>query len=75
MSLKNREILVEVQKNGRVTIPKTVRKLYDIQDGDFLTLLVIEKQRPVEGGRDLSQHQYVFLDKEDWLNVQREEKK
>ena len=67
MSLKNREILVEVQKNGRITIPKTARKLYDIQDGDYITLLIIEKQRKLDSGRDLEEYPVVFLDREEWL--------
>ena len=75
MSMKDMKITVEVQKNGRVTIPKTMRKLFDIKDGDFLTLLIIEKQRKFEKGRDYEEYPYVFLPKEEWLNEQREQEK
>jgi AbrB family looped-hinge helix DNA binding protein len=68
------KITVEVKKDGRVTFPKTMRKLFNIREGDFISFLIIEKHRPVEDGREYEEYPYVYYRKEDIDNEGRPKK-
>ena len=41
-STKPIEFLAEVFANGKITIPKTVRKTLDIADGDIVKVVILE---------------------------------
>jgi len=36
------EFIAEVFHNGKITIPRTIREILDIKDGDYVRIAVIE---------------------------------
>jgi len=37
------EAIVKVYKKGRITLPKAIREIYNIREGDMLRIEILEK--------------------------------
>lgn len=44
------EFVVRVFKCGKVTVPKQLRDLWDVEDGDYVRLALVEVLRKGDGG-------------------------
>ena len=44
------EFVVRVFKGGKVTVPKRLRELFDVEDGDYVRLALLEVLKRGDGG-------------------------
>jgi len=44
------EFVVRVFKGGKVTVPKRLRELFGVEDGDYVRLALLEVMKKTEGG-------------------------
>ena len=44
------EFVVRVFKGGKVTVPKRLRELFGVEDGDYVRLALVEVLKRSEGG-------------------------
>jgi len=44
------EFVVRVWKDGKVTVPKQIRALYGVEDGDYVRLALVEVMKKSESG-------------------------
>ena len=42
--------MVRVFKGGKVTVPKRLRELFEVEDGDYVRLALVEVLKKSEGG-------------------------
>jgi len=45
------EFVVRVFKGGKVTVPKRLRELFKVEDGDYVRLGLVEVMKKTEDGR------------------------
>jgi len=45
------EFVVRVFKGGKVTVPKRLRELFRVEDGDYVRLGLVEVMKKTEDGR------------------------
>ena len=43
--------MVQVYANGRVTVPLQLRKRFDVKDGDYVRLVLVEVFRENDAGK------------------------
>jgi bifunctional DNA-binding transcriptional regulator/antitoxin component of YhaV-PrlF toxin-antitoxin module len=44
------EFVVRVFKGGKVTVPKRLRELFGVEDGDYVRLALVEVMKKKDGG-------------------------
>jgi AbrB family looped-hinge helix DNA binding protein len=44
------EFVAQVYRDGRVTLPKQLRKRFDIKDGDYVRLVLVEVLKKGDAG-------------------------
>ena len=44
------EFVARVFQGGKVTVPKRLRELFDVEDGDYVRLVLVEVMKRVDGG-------------------------
>lgn len=56
------EFIRKVYERGKVTIPKELRDLYGVQDGDLVKLRIIKVIQAMEEGRKVQREQEIEVD-------------